>query len=263
MEAELSKAVSGLALLREPFPENLISKLPKGGTYLSYVGHAALTHRLLEADPAWSWEPLAFTPEGLPLFDESGGLWIRLTVCGVTRLGYGHAAEKKNMDPGNREKEVIGDALRNAGMRFGAALDLWHKGELHAAKEEAAQGQFVEQEAPPKQLPPADKKVASPPKANGASVATKSAAAVQPTLPSVPSSVPSKASSEIPEHDADKLKALLTAAMKQLGWKMIHLRQFYEEHVDPEPFVSADTMPLDKMRLLHARLVEKHNVAPF
>ena len=29
-------------------------------------------------------------------------------------------------------KERIGDALRNAAMRFGAALDLWHKGELHA-----------------------------------------------------------------------------------------------------------------------------------
>jgi hypothetical protein len=28
-------------------------------------------------------------------------------------------------------KERIGDALRNAAMRFGAALDLWHKGELH------------------------------------------------------------------------------------------------------------------------------------
>jgi hypothetical protein len=28
-------------------------------------------------------------------------------------------------------KEIIGDALRNAAMRFGAALDLWHKGDLH------------------------------------------------------------------------------------------------------------------------------------
>jgi hypothetical protein len=28
-------------------------------------------------------------------------------------------------------KEMIGDALRNAAMRFGAALDLWHKGDLH------------------------------------------------------------------------------------------------------------------------------------
>lgn len=122
---------SGLALMRVEFPDHQISKLPKGGRSLDYVGHAALTDRLLDCDPHWHWEPMALTPEGLPLFDASGGLWIRLTVCGVTRLGYGHAAGKEKMDPGAREKEVIGDALRNAGMRFGAALALWHKGELH------------------------------------------------------------------------------------------------------------------------------------
>jgi hypothetical protein len=32
-------------------------------------------------------------------------------------------------------KERIGDALRNAAMRFGAALDLWHKGDLHKDEE--------------------------------------------------------------------------------------------------------------------------------
>lgn len=167
-EAEATP-VDPLAKLREPFPENQISKLPKetkaqadqrkaeqdkgnwpskcavcGGlhhknaVHLDYVGHAALTDRLLDTDPHWSWEPVAFGPNGLPAFDQTGGLWIRLTVCGVTRLGYGHAAGKPNMDPGAREKEVIGDALRNAAMRFGAALDLWHKGDLHAHTEEPA-----------------------------------------------------------------------------------------------------------------------------
>lgn len=119
----------GLALLRQPFPANQISYLPKGGAKLAYVGHAALTDRLLDADPAWAWEPLAMNPHGLPVMDEMGGMWIRLTVCGVTRLGYGHAGSKTG---GDAIKEVIGDALRNAAMRFGAALDLWHKGELHA-----------------------------------------------------------------------------------------------------------------------------------
>lgn len=145
----------GLKLLRAPFPDHQISKLPKGTKaqnqcdskekvnckvcggwhhpkviHLDYVGHAALTDRLLDADPAWTWEPLAYR-DGLPAFDPSGGLWIKLTVCGVTRLGYGNAAGKEHMDVGAREKEVIGDALRNAAMRFGAALDLWHKGDLH------------------------------------------------------------------------------------------------------------------------------------
>lgn len=145
-----------LAKLREPFAANHISKLPKesraqiderkanrssaincpvcGGwhhrnaVHLDYVGHAALTDRLLDTDIEWSWEPLAFDQQGLPAFDGNGGLWIKLTVCGVTRLGYGSADGKSG---GDAKKEIIGDALRNAAMRFGAALDLWHKGSLH------------------------------------------------------------------------------------------------------------------------------------
>lgn len=124
----MSETNPGLALLRQPFPEHQISYLPKGGVKLAYVGHAALTDRLLDADPAWTWEPLAMNPHGLPVMDDLGGMWIRLTVCGVTRLGYGHAGAKTG---GDAIKEVIGDALRNAAMRFGAALDLWHKGDLH------------------------------------------------------------------------------------------------------------------------------------
>lgn len=152
-----------LEMLREPFPDNQISKLPKetgaqakqrktdqdagkwpaickvcGGrhhanaVHLDYVGHAATTDRLLDADLKWSWEPLALTPAGLPAFDTNGGLWIKLTVDGVTRIGYGAADGKTG---GDAIKEIIGDALRNAGMRFGMALDLWHKGVLHADDE--------------------------------------------------------------------------------------------------------------------------------
>lgn len=140
----------GLALLRKPFPENQVSLLPKpykkdsqkadceecGGyhgmpaIHLKYVGHAALTDRLLDVDPLWNWEPMTLA-DGLPGFDKIGGLWIKLTVCGITRLGYGHAENSQYKEIGSREKEVIGDALRNAAMRFGAALDLWHKGDLH------------------------------------------------------------------------------------------------------------------------------------
>lgn len=157
MNAPTKQPKTGLDLLREPFPANLISKLPKPtkaqteavranfkagvrckicGTWhhpdvvhLDYVGHAALTDRLLDCDPNWGWEPVAYWPNGTPLMDENGGMWIKLTVCGVTRLGYGHPDGKRG---GDAIKEVIGDALRNAAMRFGAALDLWHKGDLHA-----------------------------------------------------------------------------------------------------------------------------------
>ena len=107
--------------LRKPFPPESIGKLPKGGVMLDYVGHAAVTDRLLTVDPTWSWEPMALTPEGLPALDRSGNLWIKLTICGVTRLGVGD---------GKSAKECIGDAIRNAAMRFGVALDLWAKEDL-------------------------------------------------------------------------------------------------------------------------------------
>ena len=146
--------------MRDPFPDNQVGKLPKPTkrqadevrqdykkgircelckqwhhpdvVHLDYVGHAPLTDRMLDVDLNWNWEPVAFDDKGLPAFDETGGLWIRLTINGITRLGYGNAAKSGYSDVGSREKECIGDALRNAGMRFGAALDLWHKGVLHA-----------------------------------------------------------------------------------------------------------------------------------
>lgn len=122
--------------LREPFPKGLIGKRPQGGKALDYVGHAAVTDRLLTVDPSWSWEPVALTPAGLPLFDALGGLWIRLTVCGVTRFGYGEALGKEVN--AQTVKEVIGDAIKNAAMRFGVALDLWSKEDLQAAPDEPA-----------------------------------------------------------------------------------------------------------------------------
>lgn len=89
--------------------------------HLSYVGHAGVTDRLNQVDPTWNWEPVAFDGQGLPLI-ANGGLWIRLTVFGVTRLGFGDA-------PGKRDatKELIGDAIRNGAMRFGVGTYLWSK----------------------------------------------------------------------------------------------------------------------------------------
>jgi hypothetical protein len=133
--------------LRKPFPAGAIGKLPKpyskdapkgrcdecGGyhglpaVHLDYVGHAATTDRLLQVDPGWNWEPLAVDERGHPAVDGGGNLWIKLTVAGVTRIGVGD---------GKSAKECIGDAIRNAAMRFGVALDLWAKEDLHAMAEE-------------------------------------------------------------------------------------------------------------------------------
>lgn len=148
--AEQQKA--SLEQLRAAFEPHQISKKPQptkkenpkgkcpecGGwhglpaIHLDYVGHAALTHRLLDVDPLWTWEPMALDQKGLPALDGDGGMWIKLTVCGMTRLGYGDAQGKTGPDA---TKERIGDALRNAGMRFGMALELWHKGVLEMEPE--------------------------------------------------------------------------------------------------------------------------------
>lgn len=173
---------AGLTALRVPFPAEQIGHLPKiwcqncsrsagkvcnshhkarcnncnnnitnAHLDLDYVGHAELTNRLLDVDLTWTWEPLSFDANGLPAFDQFGGLWIRLTVCGQTRIGYGDSGGK---DGANAVKEAIGDALRNAAMRFGAALDLWAKSDLRVqAAEQAAPQQERPKPTPPPQRP--------------------------------------------------------------------------------------------------------------
>lgn len=126
------------ALLRKPFEGTQISTFPRNAgskAGLSYIGHAALTDRLLQADPDWTWEPVADPASiGLPMAGAGVEMWIRLTIDGTTRYGYGDAPGKKG---GDAIKEAIGDALRNAAMRFGVALDLWHKGgDLYQAEPE-------------------------------------------------------------------------------------------------------------------------------
>lgn len=111
--------------LRKPFPKEVIQKLPVSKSLsLDYVSHAHVTDRLLQVDPNWTWEPVGFDEYGLPKLDAAGGLWIKLTVCGVTRYGYG---EPQGHDQHDKVKGAIGNALRVAAMRFGVGLDLWMK----------------------------------------------------------------------------------------------------------------------------------------
>lgn len=120
MNAEQAKT------LRAPFPAEAIGKLPKGGAQLDYVGHAAVTDRLLAVDPGWFWEPVAWAEDGGPLIrygTKEASLWIRLTVCDVTRIGVGICP----VAAFELEKQLVSDALRNAAMRFGVALDLWSR----------------------------------------------------------------------------------------------------------------------------------------
>lgn len=136
---------------------------PLPAIHLDYVGHAGITDRLNDVDPEWNWEPVATDEQGLPLFDRNGGMWIRLTVLGITRYGYGDAQGKSGP---NAVKEVIGDAIRNAAMRFGVATYLWSKSDKaeHMREfEEAPAGRSVpdpekggQQQPQPQQQPARD-----------------------------------------------------------------------------------------------------------
>lgn len=144
------------AALRAPFDADWIEKLPKvlsredrnrgrctegsqytadghacGGyharsVHLDYVGHAGITMRLNDTvGPAgWTWEPLALDSEGLPRI-RGGEFWIRLTILGTSKLGVG--------DDFRSSKIAIGDALRNAAMRFGIGTYLWSKSDMALA----------------------------------------------------------------------------------------------------------------------------------
>lgn len=161
MSAESAKPKTPAEVLREPFPAAAVGKLPRvtckpcreaqgkvcsehkktkcdtcgnfitsAHIHLDYVGHAAVTDRLLQADPAWTYRLLAANPDGSPVSFTTNlsdplakvGLWIELTVAEVATPGFG---EGKNF------KEAISDAIRNAAMRRGVALDLWSKEGLH------------------------------------------------------------------------------------------------------------------------------------
>jgi hypothetical protein len=109
-------------------PADMVGKLPKAGITLDYVGHATVTKILLDIDPLWTLEPIC-DERGIPIVETNAKnecvMWGRLTVLGHTRLGVGSC-------PGgafDREKQLVGDLLRNCAMRFGIATALWSKEE--------------------------------------------------------------------------------------------------------------------------------------
>ena len=105
----------------------IVGKLPKGGIQLDFVGHADITRILIEIDPLWSYEPCGWD-NGRPAIHIENGMatmWAYLIVHGKKMLGVGSVrADKQELD-----KELVGDFLRNAAMRFGISLALWTKNE--------------------------------------------------------------------------------------------------------------------------------------
>lgn len=144
-----------LAKYGVPDPK-IVGKLPKGNTMLDFVGHADVTKMLIEIDPNWTWEPVAFDDQGLPAYRVENGYahmagW--LTIHGIRRLGIGSVQHNKQ----DLFKELCSDFIRNAAMRFGICLALWTKQEWDDLGDKPAPATPV---AAPKAAPkPAAKKV--------------------------------------------------------------------------------------------------------
>jgi hypothetical protein len=56
-EATLLKAV--LEQYATPDPK-IVGTIPRNGQSLSYVSHAEITRILIEIDPMWNWQPVAW-----------------------------------------------------------------------------------------------------------------------------------------------------------------------------------------------------------
>lgn len=122
LNTQLLRAV--LEQYATPDPK-IVGTIPRNGINLAYVSHADITRILIEIDPSWVWKPVSWV-NGQPAMNVENGtatMWATLTLLGKTMLGVGSVrADKQDL-----HKELIGDFLRNAAMRFGIALSLWSK----------------------------------------------------------------------------------------------------------------------------------------
>lgn len=115
------------------------TKITEAHVCLDFVGHADVRARLCEVDPEWTWAPFEFPGTGSLVLNDGQpvGLWIHLTIGGVSKPGYGSCEKGKS----EAVKELIGDAIRNAGLSFGIAWKLWAKGERSSNDSASANGQ--------------------------------------------------------------------------------------------------------------------------
>lgn len=122
LDTSMLKAVLEQYAIPDP---KIVGTIPRNGINLAYVSHADITKILIEIDPNWNWQPVAWD-NGRPAIHVENGtatMWATLTLLGKSLLGVGSVrADKQDLD-----KELIGDFLRNASMRFGIALSLWSK----------------------------------------------------------------------------------------------------------------------------------------
>ena len=104
----------------------IVSKLPKGGTTLDFVGHADITRILIEIDPEWQIEPAMVDMNGLPAVVVTGNMVSTLStandllidtdvttntgIVAYNLIGHAEAINMEFEDP--IDEEDARDALR-------------------------------------------------------------------------------------------------------------------------------------------------------
>ena len=120
--------------LREPFAPEQIGKLRRktktgGHVELDYVGHAAVSDRLNQQEPGWSYgiERAVESADGLHVQAVVG--WVEIGGKRLPEVG-----EPNNQSSYGQEfQSAIGNLIRRGAMRFGVGIDLWSKEDLQAA----------------------------------------------------------------------------------------------------------------------------------
>jgi hypothetical protein len=118
--------------LRNPFPPELIGKIPTGGMKRDYVGHAAVTDRLLKEAPDFTYTVDHIETQNGHVV----GILATMTIGGKSIQEAGGVGAKNEW--GEELKLAISDFLRRGAMRFGVALDLWSREDLQAVQDSPA-----------------------------------------------------------------------------------------------------------------------------
>ena len=113
------------AELRADFPPELVLTLPATAKRpaLSYVSQAAVTDRLNQAAPGWTYDVEPVVVDGKDGLPHVVAVLGTMTVGGVARSEVGAVDSPSSY--GQELKEAISDFVRRGAMRFGVAIALW------------------------------------------------------------------------------------------------------------------------------------------
>jgi hypothetical protein len=86
LNTQLLRAVLEQYAVPDP---KIVGTIPRNGINLAYVSHADITRILIEIDPSWSWQPVAWD-NGRPAIHIENGtatMWATLTLLRKVFVG--------------------------------------------------------------------------------------------------------------------------------------------------------------------------------